>query len=56
MIGRQFDPYMRAVVAGEIISKTGRPEFELWGQDPLEANPDLLPKETWAVWQKIKTN
>lgn len=56
MIGRQFNPYLRASVLADNISTSGRREYELWGQDPLRVDPDHLPKETWDVWEKFQSN
>jgi hypothetical protein len=56
MIGRQFDPYMRAVVVGSEINDSGIKEYELRGQDPLKVDQSEMPKETWEVWQKVLPN
>ena len=56
MIGRQFDPYMRAVVVGSEINDSRIKEYELRGQDPLKVDQSEMPKETWEVWQKVLPN
>jgi hypothetical protein len=56
MIGRQFDPYMRALVVGSEINDSGIREYELYGQDPMKVDPSDVPNETWEVWGKFRYN
>lgn len=51
LLGRQFQPYLRAQVLPGTASIDDLEVFVLAGIDPLEVDPSVMPKEIWKAVQ-----
>jgi len=49
ILGRQFTPFLRAVVQPEPVEVTGDVRRILFGIDPLKVDLKSDPSETWDV-------